>query len=831
MSVQGLEQQEKTAQEVMKDIMRSLKKQKVELKDQLAKTKFLLGDPEALKGWRNSLADESRRSALLSMLSDVERLYLTAGDSEAARIFKERIQKELSQRLTNLQANELEVKIRTERFKAETRSRIMSGMNEVKKDSAMLEAYSQARSAGGFLSGMFGRPFMRDLVTLETKAAGSKTIGKYMSKLYDSYEAGLKDVFVKGIIRGDGYKTMEENLIRATGVTAGKANLLVTTESNAIMNDTIKQVIDSNPLVKGYRFRAVLDSRTSKICQEHDGQYVPKDQAQPGVNYPPLHPRCRSTVTTVLANEDERKDTMQRYTKGGANAWIKLKPGTTYEQFKHLFDEYIMYAPNDRMSAGREVWIDVNDRRIVQRGSLQIVPNVAASASLLDGELSSQMSAAAKAVYERARLAEPKITRVLEDTAKSKGDSLAGIEFSVKTASSVEEKIARKMMKDDSLSDVQAIESMGDIVRYTYMTKHDEIVSSTEGIVNQLKQAGAQIDELDNKYLVKDSDYKGVHINATMAGQKFEVQVHSEESLAVKNTTHILYEQYRKLPEGSKERKELEAQCKEIASKLRQPKGIEKLVSYKNGQETTLDQAYAQSIFKNYSLQKARSFAVGYAELDFDVAEQITEETAQKFMDDFYANRKVEAQQFKAAHAMDIDKSNIGLTIERMKNIKSVNVPKGFNQFSPFQRYAIIELDGDKPEIVDDISKVKGLNVFRAVRDTQGLTAEAINEMTKYDDIPFEGDGIYGDGLYLTTSEEGTRKYGDAMISAKLKPDAKVIEIRALEDLMRKERNPDDPVDHAIFAAMKGYDAIKVQRGESETYFNVLRRSALWIQR
>ena len=103
----------------------------------------------------------------------------------------------------------------------------------------------------------------------------------------------------------DSFQTMEQNLIRSTGVTAGKAKLLVRTESNAIMNDTVRQVIDSNPLVKGYRFRAVLDSRTSKICQEHDGEYIPKDQAKPGVNYPPLHPNCRSTVTTVLFNENE----------------------------------------------------------------------------------------------------------------------------------------------------------------------------------------------------------------------------------------------------------------------------------------------------------------------------------------------------------------------------------------------------------------------------------------------------------------------------------------------------------------------------------------------
>ena len=86
----------------------------------------------------------------------------------------------------------------------------------------------------------------------------------------------MKDVFVKGIIRGDSYKQMENNLMRVTDITKGKARLLVRTEANAIFNESVREVIDANPLVKGYRFRAVLDRRTSKTCQHMDGKYIPK---------------------------------------------------------------------------------------------------------------------------------------------------------------------------------------------------------------------------------------------------------------------------------------------------------------------------------------------------------------------------------------------------------------------------------------------------------------------------------------------------------------------------------------------------------------------------
>ena len=589
MSVKGLEESEKLAAKITNDVLKSLRKQKAEIADQLAKTKYLLADPEALKGWRTSLAAEDRRTALLSMMTDVERLYLEAGDSEAASIFKKRMRRELMRKMTNLKANELEVKIRTEKLKAQTRSKVLAGLNEVKQDAALREVYAQSRAAGGCLSGMFGRPFMRDLVTFETKSAGSKTLGQYMQKLYRTYEAGLRDVFVKGIIRGDSFQTMEQNLIRSTGVTAGKAKLLVRTESNAIMNDTVRQVIDSNPLVKGYRFRAVLDSRTSKICQEHDGEYIPKDQAKPGVNYPPLHPNCRSTVTTVLFNESEREDTMQRYTKNGSNTWIKVKPGMTYKEFKETVAGTAQYSRtlSDGRSVTREVYIDPNDRRIVYAGTTRIVPGVAGSAAVIDGTMSSKASAEASRIYNAAKLAEPRITDMMQAVAAKKGSRLAGVEFSVKTASSLEGKVRRDIaeaLRESGKApeaDYEVISKMNDIVRYTVQSEHDEIVQNVEETLRAMEERGIEVIRLDNKYTKVDPEYKDVKLVARDGQTLFEVQFHSPESLAVKDAIHVMYEKQRVLDPADPEYRELHDQMVKISSKVKSPKGIERLVSFR----------------------------------------------------------------------------------------------------------------------------------------------------------------------------------------------------------------------------------------------------------
>lgn len=339
MSVKGLLETEKKAKGLQRQLDSSFNKQLRELRQEIRKVEYLLGDRKAASMWANSPADPSRLQQLRNMLDETERLYLEAGNSEAARIFKQRMERHLRQRLTNLKANELEVMMRVQAHKAATEKEMLRKLTSIKREGAARELYMQSRTVGGFISGV-GRGFMQDLVTLETKAAGSKTLGEYMNNLYTKYEQGLKDVFIKGIIRGDSYKQMENNLMRTTNITKGKARLLVRTEANAIFNESVREVIDRNPLVKGYRFRAVLDRRTSKTCQDMDGKYIPKEDVKPGVNFPPLHPNCRSTVTTVLVSEDVKKDTVQRYTKNKSNQWVPVPPGMTYPEFKRRMQEF-----------------------------------------------------------------------------------------------------------------------------------------------------------------------------------------------------------------------------------------------------------------------------------------------------------------------------------------------------------------------------------------------------------------------------------------------------------------------------------------------------------
>ena len=55
-----------------------------------------------------------------------------------------------------------------------------------------------------------------------------------------------------------------------------------------------------------YVYVAILDSRTSEICQSLDNKVFNYKDMEIGVNYPPMHPNCRSTTRGCLGEEAEK---------------------------------------------------------------------------------------------------------------------------------------------------------------------------------------------------------------------------------------------------------------------------------------------------------------------------------------------------------------------------------------------------------------------------------------------------------------------------------------------------------------------------------------------
>ena len=81
-----------------------------------------------------------------------------------------------------------------------------------------------------------------------------------------------------------------------------------------------------------YEFIAVLDSRTTPRCQSLDGTLHLLEEYSVGTNAPPMHPRCRSTISAVLGEK-----TGTRIARNSKGENIQVPASMTYEDYKKAY--------------------------------------------------------------------------------------------------------------------------------------------------------------------------------------------------------------------------------------------------------------------------------------------------------------------------------------------------------------------------------------------------------------------------------------------------------------------------------------------------------------
>ena len=85
--------------------------------------------------------------------------------------------------------------------------------------------------------------------------------------------------------------------------------------------------------VEEFEVVATLDSHTSEICQEMDGEHFPMSQYEIGTTVPPFHPRCRSVTAPYF--EDDFGVSGQRAARGDdADATYYVPENMTYKEWK-----------------------------------------------------------------------------------------------------------------------------------------------------------------------------------------------------------------------------------------------------------------------------------------------------------------------------------------------------------------------------------------------------------------------------------------------------------------------------------------------------------------
>lgn len=160
----------------------------------------------------------------------------------------------------------------------------------------------------------------------------STDIWKNTGKLTSS----IKDELLMSLMTGRDTRGTAQAIAERFNVGQNDARRLVRTES-AFFHNQMELLSYEEADIEKYIFVAVLDKRTSRICQEHDNQVYDRAKAVPGVNCPPMHPWCRST--TVAYDEDADYSKLKRRARNPETGKTELVPADM--TYKEWYSKYV----------------------------------------------------------------------------------------------------------------------------------------------------------------------------------------------------------------------------------------------------------------------------------------------------------------------------------------------------------------------------------------------------------------------------------------------------------------------------------------------------------
>lgn len=146
----------------------------------------------------------------------------------------------------------------------------------------------------------------------------------------------LKNEFLVNWMTGRSNRDVINSISERFNAGRNNARRLVRTES-AFFHNEMEALSYKDADIEQYRFVAVLDKRTSSICREHDGKVYKVSERKTGINYPPLHPWCRST--TIAHFEDMDLSKLERRARDPETGKTMLVPADmTYDDW---YDKYV----------------------------------------------------------------------------------------------------------------------------------------------------------------------------------------------------------------------------------------------------------------------------------------------------------------------------------------------------------------------------------------------------------------------------------------------------------------------------------------------------------
>lgn len=253
---------------------------------------------------------------------------------------------------------------------------------------------------------------------------------------------------------------------------AGYANAvrLVQTEMSFVNNQAHADSMEAAGIA-WYEFIAVLDNRTSAPCRSRDGETYPLEEKTVGFNYPPLHPRCRSTVAPFI---DGMSKSGTRIAKVGKDT-IHIPSSMSYRDYEAIYV---------KKTQTFEQWQSVTEPRAAEPKIGKVTEakvknvaepkakNVAKSTSILQNPSQNGTINAPKLTLKEQ--IEP-LRQKLEQQ-KASGASVAEMEQTVKAAGKIIVREVRGLKIYDVPAGEKLDEAMMNLLAKTYFDFEDRVI-------------------------------------------------------------------------------------------------------------------------------------------------------------------------------------------------------------------------------------------------------------------------------------------------------------------------------------------------------------------
>lgn len=157
----------------------------------------------------------------------------------------------------------------------------------------------------------------------------SSRIWKNKTQLINSLQTDI----TQSLMTGSSTAQLSEKIAARFNTSYNQAYRLVETETAYIQERAMLDTYDELGLEQ-YQICAVLDSKTSEICQNLDGKVFDRKDAKPGITMPPFHCHCRSTTVPYIEGLLDDGGRVARDPETGKTVDI---PDMTYKEWKEKY--------------------------------------------------------------------------------------------------------------------------------------------------------------------------------------------------------------------------------------------------------------------------------------------------------------------------------------------------------------------------------------------------------------------------------------------------------------------------------------------------------------